>query len=292
MQVDLGPSRPHGYDENGVSLYYREERYGHALDGKLNFPGSSGIARQLKLGTAADLKPTRRFMETGLQHYIRTNLKGSQKPFYVFDDHNHALYGLREAVHELWVAPGAVFINIDEHADALHRQTSRNPEVEDIRVDRSSPMLSLEEIARLAHACDIHKFIAPALDMGLIGEVWWVDPKFQGREFSIGFFNRKHQTWQIPFTRMGINQLQDVLTKQGNSPLSTFTSLDYDYFNSIKAGSPRERRDLRIINQVMRRSGAVATATSPGFIDQERAISLAKRLLRYKSTVFNNGLKF
>lgn len=267
---------PAGYDTHGVSLYYNQIRYTHSLSFKANYEGSSGIARTLQLGSANELRPTRRFMETGLRHYIRTTLRGSDTPLYIFDDHNHALFGLREATTELRVVPGALFIHFDEHDDAWIRQNSKNPKVEGIQINGNS-LPSLAETAELAHDCDINRFIAPAQAMGLIGEIWWVEPQFRGVKLFPAQYNRRG-VWQIAFIKMGIGNVLAQLAQKRSCPPLVFTDCDYDYFKHIEPGSAREQNDLRIIHNVMRQSGAITSATSPGFIDQERAISLAQRL--------------
>ncbi len=279
MTVDQGSLRPPGYDENGVSLYYNQVRNPHPLSRKTNTGISLGIAKILRLGSVRDLQPTRKPGEKGLQSYIRTTLRESGPPLYIFDDHNHALFGWREAIEEKRIVRGGLLIHFDAHDDAWAAPPSLNPKVKDIRVDLFGPLPSLSETAELAHDLDIHQFIAPALEMGLISEVWWVDPRFEGVSSYQEYYNREN-LWHIPLVRMGIDNVPGLLARRNSSPLLTLSDCDLDYFRIIQRRTPREQKGLEIMSQVMEQSGAITCATSPGFIGQQRAISLAKRLAR------------
>lgn len=242
-QLEISSPNVPGYDKSGVSHYYHKDEYEDPLSFKLKFQGSTGISRILKLGSVHDLKQTTKFMEVGLAIYIRTTLKSSTTPAYIFDEHNHALFGWREGLEEGRIQKGALIIHFDEHDDTLSRLDSLRPQIKDIinKLDPNGVLPSLQETADLARDCDTNAFIAPALKMGLASQVLWVDPNYSGITSNPGVRNSSGQL-VVPHIRIGIEDLLPYLSEKGSSPLTTVSDLDFDYFKNIKRGSDRERK--------------------------------------------------
>lgn len=270
-QQDTRPSHPHaisGYGLDGVSLYYWSMEY-HPHYFRRPIEGATYVSKQLKLGDVRDLRPARKTawpQIEGLEVYIRTTMENSDTPVYIFDDHNHAFFAWREALEEGRIERGAYLMHFDEHDDAV---VPYDP----LQIKIAGEFPSLQEAADLARNYDINAFIAPAIQMGIVNEFMWIDPNHQGITHAPAR-SAMGGGQVISHTHMGIDDLS--ANQYSSKPI---IDIDLDYFAHIEPGSDREAKDIAMMRFYMAQAGVVSIATSPGYIDQERAIDLVRRLL-------------
>lgn len=245
------------YDGQGISLYYKDEN----------------IA-PLRLGSVEDLQLNEQ--RTGLVAYIRTSIGGI--PTYVVDNHQHVLFGWAEALKEGHIVSGAILLHIDEHAD----------DDDPFRTPRS--LEDLTEVRRFTTEIDYKSFISPVMPQ-LVKRFVWLVP-FAAPDFE-------HTPLMAPpgqalFTSVGISSrfVSRVLNGEFD-PKRLIVDIDMDYFRPFI--SPKSHLeiidnrgydleaimndDLQAIIALTRKAGVVTMATSPGFIDQSKAIALVREII-------------
>lgn len=258
--IEQGTSRLEGYDANGVSLYYCSED-------RVSLYNRIIVSRILRLGNVNDLVIIPPLLPVepitgGLKQYIRTEFGERKVPVYIFDHHHPALFAWFEALKEGRIKPEAILRHFDEHEDGRH-----------IRHSSLSSNMTLPEIASYVRKqLTIDNFIVPAVLSGLVGEFHWIKP--YTNEIS----------WDTPFRRgkktprfgiMGIDSMP-IQQIQQLDPTQLIVDIDLDYFLQIRA---QEEGVIKRMRQEMACAGVISIATSPGYIDQERAVELAKKLL-------------
>ncbi|KKQ65303.1 MAG: hypothetical protein US86_C0012G0018 [Candidatus Daviesbacteria bacterium GW2011_GWA2_38_24] len=196
-----------------------------------------------------------------LQEYIRTTPENLEAPVYIFDHHHHAFFGWNEARAEGAVENGATLLHIDAHSDAGYA---------DIPLRQGA---SLQEIANYTRTLSVHNFISPALQNGLIRNVYWV--KYNYSNLNIIEPNtHEHKSTGIPQIRIGGKDMEQLLLSMTN-PKRLIVDIDLDYFKKYDS-----EVDIEIIKRAIEKAGVVTMSTSPGFIPGERAIELANKLLK------------
>lgn len=253
------------YNSEGISRYYdqpeecREKRV----------KGSTKQSKILKLGSADELR-LKDEESLGLATYIRTSIGKEGIPVYIFDDHNHALFAWHEAFREGRIGPVALLLHFDEHSDG--RNPSYHPLHNNIKWSPSARF-----VASYAKNLEIDRFIAPAVWMRLVDIPWLIGPQFEGVRYDNRLTDSKGW-WRFPRVCMGMGEFVSMFSSEIGQR-TVITDVDIDYFAHIEEGSQREQRDLDILRDIMRKSGVVTIATSPGYIEQHRAIELTKVLL-------------
>lgn len=257
---------PELYDSHGTSLYYPESSAKQSIF----------TWRPLRIGTVNDLKLIRGEFTSdfwyGLESYIRTTVPESETPVYIFDRHNHAYYGWCEAFAQGRIEKGATLVHIDAHSDAF------------VTKDTPPPYDSLEQSSAYAKGLEIADFISPAMKKGLVNDFIWVTPHSFSKDGMLlqylkgkdKYLNKSEP--QVDYLRIDSSRLEAMTDfLQRLSPKRVIVDIDLDYFVT-KQGSQLET-DIEIMKKIIRLAGAVTVATSPGFIEGERAIELAKRIL-------------
>ena len=267
----LGFGKPAGYNKKGVSLYYNSESFARSLTSarlmrtrKLHF-GSINDLELEDIGTkntvnGHDIKSP----SYALKEYIRTTFGKRKIPVYVFDDHNHAFFAWMEAKKVGKITDGSVLYHFDDHSDG--KKSAHLP------VDNS-----LEQIANYAQSLDFDNFIDPAVRLGVISKVYWIQTtyendttsQFNGNEYAIPQEEIKHNP-----------DKSDLKITQTFSPTQNIVDIDLDYFSHLEAESEAEKRAVAEVKKCMETAGVITFAISPGFSDEHRAIATAKRDVR------------
>lgn len=279
---------PPSYDKFGQSIFYptAAEQFGletREFIGGRSVDGETFLIKPLRFGSVTELKlygDARHTGLLGLNEYIRTTVLGTGTPVYIFDDHNHAAFAICEAHSEGRLFPSATMIHIDAHDDGTVSPIVPNT--------RGLPPLS--EVANMVqYYTDIESFIDPIVNWGLVREVIWVDPEWnnppifmpsQGRSIISGFADNQHQVNRISVrtTPMEIWDVGDLEEINPINPRQLIVDIDIDFFAEIPENSTKERGALGMIKRLMQKATIVTVATSPGYINQERALSLVRRL--------------
>ncbi len=245
------------YDAHGNSLVYKDE---------ISHPDKvfgTKRSKPLKLGNIGDIQlEDPQNPDSGLVSYIRLNWGPNNTPVYVFDDHNHALYGWFEAFKEGRIRFGAFLLHIDTHSDTKDAE------------GRLHLARSLDEAANYAKRLEIGEFIDPAERSGLVGDYRWVYRKAGkftastlGAEYAYNFSHYYHH----------IEHVATHLAKKIYDPRDLIVNIDADYFQ--EEPSENDPRAIDVMRDAMRKAGVVTIATSPGWIPAQRALSIVQTLL-------------
>ncbi|HSW88292.1 MAG TPA: UPF0489 family protein [Candidatus Saccharimonadales bacterium] len=272
--------KENNYTLFGISKQY-PKREADPKDGRLTVQRlRKGRPRDVQVdnNTFAHTEPAKNESYFGLKDYIRTTHGERKTPTYIFDNHNHALFGWYEALQERHITRGATLIHIDEHDDA-------DDTLEDI-FDTSS----LSAIARYAKSLQIYNFIAPAVKEGLVNSVIWVQPTLAG----YAAIPQTQTEDFLPLTIMGIDNAFIDRVIRGDFPHEQIiVDFDVDYFRAVLENpidlanqrgyfnqeEPLLQHDLGRVQSLLNSSGVNTIATSPGYIDQSNAISLIQHLI-------------
>lgn len=258
------PTFPAGYDINGVSLYYNFEATGGLLASQYLY-----LTRVLRFGNPADLElvdlssvlsPAPSKKTFFLKEYIRTSFKGV--PVYIFDEHNHAFFAWCEALTEGNIQRESTLIHIDAHSDGYEPSFFLPPN------------WNLKQAAEYAQFLEIDTFINPAIKLGIVKDIHFVE-HYHNEVKAIFDYNSSKLSVQRsdnydPFSFAIRLQLD---------PRKPIVDLDLDFFEH-NGGYGCEASEIASIRELMSRAGVVTMATSPGFINQHKAIALVKELLK------------
>lgn len=259
---------PQGYDSSGISLFYNNETVAKS---RVSTPRPRLFrTRPLRFGSLDDLKlvdisspiyddiPS---PHLALKEYIRTTYGKDKAPVYIFDDHNHAFFAWAEALTEGRIEKGATLFHFDDHLDG--RKPIDLPQDE-----------TLEAIARYSKSLDFNNFIDPAMRLGLISETYWID--WLSRREKEKYVYRE-ANGEIQFSSIGSEGLVSSIDFDTIDPKKTVVDIDLDYFTSIK--QEQEEIEIQRIRKMLEHTGVITFAISPGFIDEQRAIALVKKIL-------------
>lgn len=185
---------------------------------------------------------------TGLEEFIKTTVRGI--PVYIFDNHNHAFafWCAEKAAGNL--KDDATLIHIDQHKDR------RTPE----SFIPSEDARDLEKVFRYTNTVlNVGNFIPAAQHIGLVKEIVFLDSQYS--------LERMMERLKAPWGEDPVIEENVIL------------DIDLDFFapESDYIGNDLK---LDVIARLIPRASAVTFATSPYFIEQERALEYLKRILR------------
>lgn len=254
------------YDNAGVSFYLPRPE-----DPVL--PMRSHSSRRLKLGNLADLHLTGNpnKLYNRLEDFIRLNRGNNDTSIYIVDYHQFALYGWAEAFMEGKIELDASLRHFDDHNDA---GIAGSLEVMTKQVFQERKW-SLQQIVEYVFGLGCWQFIEPAERLGLVGEFIHIAPGHESRM-------EKRQI-DLPrttqYTRVSMGYYVDNPSSFVLNPRKKIVDIDLDYFVSDDFDPKDEDRDIQVMRKDIASAGVVTLATSPGFIDQERAVELIKKIL-------------
>lgn len=267
------------FDRTGLSVHYNEPRpYG--INPKTTVP-------TMRIGSVLDLAISNNTFayyknyknvgyHPGLKEFIRSSFGERNTPVTFMDNHVHAFYAWSEALLQGRINPGATLIHIDQHHDA------RKMHLPDVNIENLA-----EVYTYVRSRLHIDSFIVPARTKGIIKRVFWVKPisKDPFIDNLIG----------IPdLGQIGIEDdlIEDIISGK-KDPMDVILDLDLDYFNLFyenpnmvtnKRGARNIEdlieHDIGKIRLLAANAGIITVATSPSFIDQEKAIELAKKIFK------------
>lgn len=163
-----------------------------------------------------------------------------EKSIYIMDNHNHALYCWYKEYLAWNIGKGLALIHIDQHSDM------KDP-LEWIDMSKEN---DLEYIATYVNeVCTIADFIQPALRSGLVGECVQVRTEY----------------WIINGEWWMVND-------------AYILDIDIDFW-APEMGIEEFDRTIQKTRQLIAGASMVTIATSPCFIDQERAVEIVAMLL-------------
>lgn len=155
-------------------------------------------------------------------------------PVVIFDNHNHALYFWVQALREGVIEKGCELIHMDEHSDLWE-----NTNTLDLKMALDSDNYSWEFTN---HFCNVWNYILPALESGIIWKLIRLENEFQ------------------------IDEYMNTIPEK-----NSILNLDLDIF-APEMDFISESKKLSILENILPRVQLVTIATSPFFIDQNRAI--------------------
>lgn len=252
---------PDGYDEQGRSQYYNFETIARDLT-----CARWVRARPLRFGDLQDLQlidialpdvPELPSPQYALKEYIRTSFGERKIPVYIFDDHNHAFFAWCEAYKEGHINNGSQLWHFDDHDDAAK-----------IKYFPLKNNWSLADAAQVAQSTGFESFIHPAILLGLVKEVFWVQ-QYENR-------HREQETkWGVG---KEVVKIEDVPVS--SDPKQTIVDIDIDYFDYLLRWRKGLDSTIGIIKRLMKSAGIITIATTPGIVeDQNKAIEIVKMLL-------------
>lgn len=254
------------YDNEGVSFYLPRSE-------EPIFPMVSYSSRRLRLGSLTDLHltdtPDKRYRR--LKDFIRFNRGSDNTSIHIVDYHQFALYGWAEAFMEGKIELEASLRHFDDHNDA---GVADRLEVMTKQVFQERKW-SLQQIVEYVFGLGCWQFIEPAQRLGLVGEFIHIAP---GHESRMG--NRQIDLPRTTkYTRVSMGYYVDNPSSFVLDPRKKIVDIDLDYFVSDDFDPKNEDRDIQVMREEIASAGVVTLATSPGFIDQERAVELIKKIL-------------
>ncbi|MBD3328241.1 hypothetical protein GF340_02960 [Candidatus Peregrinibacteria bacterium] len=176
----------------------------------------------------------------GLKNFVE--LKNTKPPTFIFDNHNHAFFFWHLALANTRIMSGATLIHIDQHKDL--RQPTQRPQW-------SLTEHNLDEVFSYTNnVLNVGDFIKPALETGLIKSVHIIDS-----EKSLSEFADQEIDWS-----------------------NTILDLDLDFFSEEMDYISSEKK-VAFIKKCYSKTQLATLATSPFFIDQERAIYWLRKVL-------------
>lgn len=269
-------------NQKGLSRYYSNAVHSPAYENLVIPPLREGNADEIII---ANDQPGFQDIRTdelvaGLNEHIFTRWKGI--PTYIIGQHNFAHFAIAEAIHVHDINPHAVLINFDTHPD--HDDAPNHLSTKDRQ--------NLRRVADYTNKLLIDNFLEAATSHEFISGVVWVHP------LQRPAIDEESEFATFPFVQAGKNS--EALRHIRNGDIKKedlVVSIDIDYFvywaDQILASeeNPFEDRhpnmtpeqiveaEIKAMREIMQHAGLIILATSPGFIDQEKAISLTKRLL-------------
>jgi hypothetical protein len=180
-------------------------------------------------------------------------------PIYVFDNHNHVFYAWVEALKMGWFEKGATLVHMDEHFDAGEALLPPDP-LTPLQGGTETTEQSLEKIWRYTNeVLQIATYIKPALKLGMFSE-------------CIDYVESKH--FEIPMRPPNPLERGNHLPSQ-----NVVINLDIDVFHADMSHISWDQK-IEVLKQYLPQTKLITMATSPYFIDQEKAIQLVKRVVQ------------
>jgi hypothetical protein len=161
-------------------------------------------------------------------------------PIYIFDNHNHVFYAWAEALKMGWFQSGATLVHMDEHFDDSEPSNPLAP--------LKGGIGSLEDVWRYTNeVLQIATYIKPALHLGIFKEC--------------------------------LSYVESADFKMRNEGSSDIVlNLDIDVFHADMSHISWQQK-IDVIKYYLPRTKLVTIATSPYFIDQEKAIEFVKKII-------------
>ena len=187
-----------------------------------------------------------------LKHFVF--LRDAKVPTWIMDNHNHAFAFWHEAFWKWWIQKWSLLIHIDQHTDLAtpgnfpawkHPEESHEGLVENY----TNTDLTIAD------------FIVPALATGLLSEAVMVTGEDRN---GAGVF-----VWE---GEKLIKKSAQLTTK--NEGQTTILDIDLDYFSQ----EFDDAKTLETTKYWIEKADIITIATSPLFIDQEKALSVLKSL--------------
>lgn len=181
-------------------------------------------------------------------------LKNSRVPTWIMDNHNHAFAFWHEAYWKWYIQKWTLLVHIDQHTDLAtpgNFPAWKHPEEshEGIVEEYTNTDLTIAD------------FIVPALATGLISEAVMVTG--EDMDASRSFVWEEEQLTKLPPER-----------KTNNEKLTTIVDIDLDYFSQ----GFDDEKTLATTKYWIEKADIITIATSPLFIDQEKALTVLKSL--------------
>lgn len=175
---------------------------------------------------------------TGLKNFIRAPHPVTGKPMVIVDNHNHVFYFWHEAREQGLIENGATLVHIDAHKDT--RVPPSMLSAEDSR--------DLEKVFHYTNfVLNVGNYIPPAMKDGLVGELISITSEAE---------LKKHNPQKYP---------------------SLIVNIDLDFWAPEMSYVDREY-SLKRVREWMAHADLITFATSPFFIEQERALERLKDL--------------
>jgi hypothetical protein len=178
----------------------------------------------------------------GLKHFIHFPHPTTGKPIVVVDNHNHVFYFWHEARKNGIIGNGATLIHIDQHKD------TREPSLYLSKSD-SEDLKKVFDYTNFV--VNVGNYILPAVRDGLVGEVVQING--------------------TPVSESG----QSIAHFQSGK--SIILNIDLDFW-SPEMDYVKSDLKNRVTKELMARADFITIATSPFFIEQERAIGVFRTL--------------
>jgi len=175
---------------------------------------------------------------TGLRDFVRIDWNGI--PMVIFDNHHHALYFWYEARSRGLLGQDNTLIHIDQHSDLWDNENNIPKNWE-----------NLKEMERFVHEqCTVANYIQPAIRQGLVEKVIRIE-------------------WE--------NDIEKYENYEPNLDESLILNLDLDFF-APELDYIDFNKKKRIILHFAKKAKLIIVATSPFFIDQDRAIEYLRKV--------------
>ena len=164
----------------------------------------------------------------------------------IFDNHNHALFFWAKALEQGLVSEGATLVHIDMHSDLWPNEHTIDP----TKLRDLSYMASFTNLA-----CNVGNYIVPAVQAGLIGEMIRIEGESE------------------------LELARDRLRASANDPKPTnlILNVDLDIFAPDLDDIDFELK-CEVIREYAARAAYITIATSPFFIDEERALLYLRKV--------------
>ena len=184
----------------------------------------------------------------GLKYFVRTQHPKTGKPIVIVDNHNHVFYFWYEALKNGLIKKGATLVHIDQHKDT-REPTSHLP-----KTDADD----LQKVFEYTNTVlNVGNYIPPAIHDGLIDKV-------------VSITSENDLTNNNPEGGTTSSRLQGSVSIILNVDLD-FWAPEMDYIdNDLKT-----RRTKELIEH----ADFITIATSPFFVEQDRAIRVLRGLM-------------
>lgn len=177
------------------------------------------------------------------------------------DNHNHAFAFWHEALQRGLIQPGSFLVHIDQHTDLATPQLL--PKKKEERRDNKAGFLFFEDLEEVQEYTNtvltIADFIVPALATGLLSEALMVTGEDRNGAWTFVWEN---------------NQLVKTHNSQLKTHNSLIVDLDLDYFSQ----GFDEAKTFATVRYWLAQADIITIATSPLFIEQEKALEILKSL--------------
>ncbi len=191
-----------------------------------------------------------------LQHFVF--LRNSRVPTWIMDNHNHAFAFWYEAYWKWWIQKWALLVHIDQHTDLAtpgnfpawkHPEESHEGIVEEyVNTDLT-----------------IADFIVPALSTGLISEALMVTGEDMHTSRSFVWEEKREEIKK---------KKEGSFFENSQLKTSLILDIDLDYFSQ----GFDELKCFETVRYWIEKADIITIATSPLFIDQEKALTVLKSL--------------